>query len=272
MTAAHDQYAMGRTRREYARLARQGEIMKPMTRRLFTEAGIQPGMRVLDLGSGAGDVCMLLAELVGPSGKVIGLDLDDQALQHARERATAAGFTNITFTHSDFTHYVPDAPLDAIVGRLVLMYQADPAEALSKLTHHLRPGGIVAFIEPWFQSPPGPDSTIKKSITCVVETLRRSGAHVDLGPRIHRVFQSAGLPLPNMRFEAVMDPRPDSPIYDYIAETVANILPKAIEYGIPGATEIDVTTIASAIRAEMNAVGYAMLTSPMICAWCVKTA
>ncbi len=272
MTAAHDQYALGRTQQEYSRLARQGEIMKPMTRRLFTEAGIQPGMRVLDLGSGAGDVCMLLAELVGPSGKVIGLDLDDQALQHAHERAAAAGFNNITFTHSDFTHYVPDVPLDAIVGRLVLMYQVDPAEALSKLTRHLRPGGIVAFIEPWFQSPPGPDSTIKKSISCVVETLRRSGAHVDLGPRIHRVFESAGLPLPTMRFEAVMDPRPDSPIYDYIAETVANILPKAIEYGIPGASEIDVASISARLRAEMSTVGYAMLTSPMICAWCVKTA
>jgi ubiquinone/menaquinone biosynthesis C-methylase UbiE len=271
MTAAHDQYAMGRTQREYARLARQAEIMKPMTRRLFTEAGIQPGMRVLDLGSGAGDVCMLLAEMVGPTGTVIGLDLDDQALLHARERATAGGFTNITFTHSDFTHYVPEAPLDAIVGRLVLMYQADPAAALSKLTQYLRPGGIVAFVEPWFQSPPGPDSTIKKSIACVVETLRRSGAHVDLGPRMHRVFQSAGLPLPNMRFEAVMDPRPDSPIYDYVADTVANVLPKAIEYGIPGASEIDVSSLASLVRAEMNIVGYAMLTSPMVCVWCVRT-
>jgi ubiquinone/menaquinone biosynthesis C-methylase UbiE len=270
MTAAHDQYAMGRTFQEYARLARQAEIMKPMTRRLFTEAGVQPGMTVLDLGSGAGDVCLLLAEMVGPTGKVIGLDLDDQGLQHARERAAAAGLTNITFTHSDFTHYIPDAPLDAIVGRLVLMYQADPAEALGKLTQYLRPGGAVAFIEPWFASPPGPDSTIKKSIACIVETLRRSGAHVDLGPRLHRVFQTAGLPLPNMRYEAVMDPRPDSPLFSFIADTVTNILPKAIEYGIPGAAEIDPATIAPRIAAEMNHVGYAMLAAPMVSAWCVK--
>ncbi len=155
MSAAHEQYALGRSPQEYARLARQAEIMKPMTRRLFAEAGVQPGMRVVDLGSGAGDVCMLLAEMVGLSGTVIGLDLDKDALLHARERAAAAGFANITFAHSDFAHYVPDAPLDAIVGRLVLMYQADPAAALAKLTPYLRPGGVVAFIEPWFQPPPG---------------------------------------------------------------------------------------------------------------------
>ena len=66
MSAAHDQYALGRSPQEYARLARQAEIMKPMTRRLFADAGILPGMTVLDLGSGAGDVAMLLAEMLGP--------------------------------------------------------------------------------------------------------------------------------------------------------------------------------------------------------------
>jgi tRNA A58 N-methylase Trm61 len=106
MSTSHEQYALGRSPAEYARLARQAEIMKPMTRRLFAEAGVQPGMRVVDLGSGAGHVCMLLAEMVGLSGTVIGLDLDKDALLHARERAAAAGFANITFAHSDFAHCV----------------------------------------------------------------------------------------------------------------------------------------------------------------------
>ena len=270
MNTAPEHYALGRSRKEYERLARQAEFMKPTTRRLFADAGIQPGMRVVDLGSGAGDVCMLLAEMVGPAGKVIGLDHDPDAVVHARERVAAAGFSNITFADSDFAHYVPDAPLDAIVGRFVLMYQADPAAALAKLAGHLRAAGVVAFMEPWFQSPSGPDSTIKKTITCIVETLRRSGAHVDLGPRLHRVFQAAGLPLPQMRYEAVMDPRPDSPLYEFVADTVANLLPKAIEYGIPGADGLDVASIPSRIRMEMNAIGYAMLSSPMVCAWCTK--
>jgi tRNA A58 N-methylase Trm61 len=119
MSALQEQYALGRSPQEYARLARQAEILKPMTRRLFAEAGIEPGMRVLDLGSGAGDIYMLLTEMVGSGGSIIGLDIDQDALLHAQERVTAAGLSNITFVHSDFAHYVPKAPVDAIVGSLV---------------------------------------------------------------------------------------------------------------------------------------------------------
>ena len=275
MSASTDQYALGRSPQEYARLARQAEIMKPLTRRLFAEAGIQPGMRVLDLGSGAGDVCLLLAEMVGPEGSVIGLDLDAEAIAHARERVTVAGFGNITFACSDFAKYIPDsstsgALLDALVGRLVLMYQSDPAAALRAVAAHVRPGGVVAFVEPWFQVPGGPESTVKNAVACIVETLRRSGAHIDLGPRLHRVFQAAGLPAPNMRFEGLMDPREDSPLFEYLADTTASLLPKAIEYGIPGAAELDVAAIAGGVRAEMNAVGYAMVAAPMVYAWCRK--
>jgi ubiquinone/menaquinone biosynthesis C-methylase UbiE len=270
MSAPHDQYALGRSPQEYARLARQAEILEPMTRRLFAEAGIEPGMRVVDLGSGAGDICLLLAEMVGLDGSVTGLDLDQDALVHAQKRVAAAGVSNITFVHSDFTHYIPDVPVDAIVGRLVLMYQEDPAAALTKLTKHLRPGGVVAFIEPLFQSPSGPDSTAKTAVTMIVETLRRSGAHVELGPRLHRVFQAAGLPLPSMRFEVVVDPREDSPLYDYIAATAAHLLPKAIEYGVPGAEDLDVSSIAERMRLEMKAAGYAVMGTPVVCAWCAK--
>ena len=272
MVSAHDQYALGRSPKEYSRLARQAEIMKPMTLRLFSEAGIRPGMNVLDLGSGAGDVAMLLAEMVGPRGSVIGLDLDHGATLHAQERTIAAQFHNIAFMHSDFAHYRPDAPLDAIVGRLVLMYQQDPAAALAPLIKYLVPGGIVAFIEPWFQPPAGPDSTVKTVGTCIIETLRRSGVHVDLGPRLHRVFQATGLPLPSMRFEAVMDPRDDSPLYQYIADTIERLLPKALEYEIPGTDELDIASIPDRIRADFNVVGYAALVAPMVCAWCKKPA
>jgi len=268
MSAAHDDYALGRSAHEYARLARQAELMKPMTQRLFLDAGIRPGMTVLDLGSGAGDVAMLLAEIVGSEGRVVGLDLDHDAMLHARERAIEARFHQVHFVHSDFAHYVPDAPLDAIVGRLVLMYQADPGAALAQVTKHLRPGGAVAFIEPMFQVPPGPDSITKTTVTCLTETLRRSGAHIDLGRRLHRVFQAAGLPVPKMRLEGVVDGHDDSPLYQYVADTFASLQPKALEYGIPGADKLDIPSLPGLIRAEMNAVGYAMIVATVVCAWC----
>jgi SAM-dependent methyltransferase len=192
-------------------------------------------------------------------------------LAHARKRLSAAGVSNVTFVHSDFTDYAPNAPVDAIVGRLVLMYQEDPAAALTKLTPHLRPGGVVAFLEPWFQGPWGSDTSTKAAVICI-ETLRRSGAHTDLGPRLHRVFQTAGLPLPNMRPEMVLDPRQDSPLYDYLADTAAQLLPRAIEYGIPGADGLDVASLAGRVRAEMDAVGNAMPGPTLVAAWCSKAA
>ena len=169
MTAVNTEYALGRSPQEYARLARQAEIFRPMTRRLFEEAGISTGMRVLDLGSGAGDVCMLVAEMVGQSGAVIGLDVDAEACAHARERLGKARLGNIEFVTSDFASYQPSAPVDAVVGRLVLMYQKDPAAALASVVRHLRPGGAVAFIEPLFMPPAGPDSALKRAATVLIE-------------------------------------------------------------------------------------------------------
>ena len=65
-------YALGNTDAEHDRLIRQAAYLAPVTERLFREAGIGPGHRVLELGSGVGDVAMLVAGLVGPTGQVIG--------------------------------------------------------------------------------------------------------------------------------------------------------------------------------------------------------
>jgi hypothetical protein len=272
MSPSKTEYPLGRSPHEYERLALQSEFLAPITRRAFEDAEIAAGMRVLDLGSGAGDVCLLLGEMVGPTGEVIGLDVDGDAVEHARRRAAGAGLANITFHQSDFTHYVPAAPLDAIVGRLVLLYQADPVAPLAALLRHLRPGGIVAFQETWMMAAPGPDSLSKRVGNCIVETMRRSGAHLDLGPRLHSVFSAAGLPQPQMRMEITMDGRDDSRLYGYLAATLASLLPKAVEYGIVAAGDFDLDSLPGQLSAERRATGYAMMALPLISAWCRKPA
>jgi SAM-dependent methyltransferase len=262
------EYVLGNSQHEYNRLVRQAAFLKPMTRRVFQEAGIQSGMRVLDLGSGSGDVCMLLAEMVGPTGCVIGLEQDAGAVHFAETRTAVARHRNIMFVHSEFSLYVPEAPLDAIVGRSVLLYQPDPVAAIAAVTKHLRPGGIVAFLEPWLAVPQGPANPALRVLTCIVETMRRSGAHIDLGPRLHKVFASAGLPRPTMRFEAVMDAQDESPLYELIADSFVSLLPKAIEYGLVTPEEIDVESIPALLRATMNAAGYAAMSLPTVSAWC----
>ena len=104
-------YVLDSIETEHLRLVRQARLLEPLTERLFQEAGIEHGMRVLDLGCGMGDVSMLAARLVGPSGRVVGVDRDAFVLANASQRAEAAGFENIRFLHSDVADLPPSQPL-----------------------------------------------------------------------------------------------------------------------------------------------------------------
>ena len=73
-----------------------------------------------------------------------------------------------------------------------------------------------------------------------------------------------------MRFEAVMEPRDESPLYQYVADTIESLLPKALEYEIPGTAELDIASIPDRLPADLNGVGYAALVSPVVCGWCKK--
>jgi 2-polyprenyl-3-methyl-5-hydroxy-6-metoxy-1,4-benzoquinol methylase len=80
-------YVLGHSEREIDRLIAQAGFIEPITRRFFVEAGIAPGMTILDVGCGVGDVAFLAAELVGPSGEVVGIDrLHRRSLSLGAER------------------------------------------------------------------------------------------------------------------------------------------------------------------------------------------
>src|SRR3989449_9735049 len=90
-------YALGGTSAEHERLIRQAARLAPFTERFFRDAGIGPGQRVLDIGSGVGDVAMLAAKLVGPSGEVVGVERDAGAIDRAKPRDAEGGLYNVRF-------------------------------------------------------------------------------------------------------------------------------------------------------------------------------
>jgi SAM-dependent methyltransferase len=94
-------YALGSTDAERERLIRQAARFGPFTERLFREAGIGPGQRVLDLSSGVGNVAMLAARLVGPSGEVVGIERDTRSIARAKDRIAEAGVSNVSFIELD---------------------------------------------------------------------------------------------------------------------------------------------------------------------------
>ena len=126
-------YAFAGRAHEQRRLASQAEEFEPLTERLFRAAGLVPGMRVLDLGSGAGDVAILAARLVAREGEVVGVERV-RPRWHRLRPALQSGTSNVRFIQGDAQTLdgVADA-FDAAVGRLVLMYLPDPAAALRRV-------------------------------------------------------------------------------------------------------------------------------------------
>jgi ubiquinone/menaquinone biosynthesis C-methylase UbiE len=131
-------YALGSTDAEHERLIRQAALLAPLTERFFREASIGPGQRILDLGSGVGDVAMLASRLVGPSGEVVGVERDTRSIARARLRVAEAGLRNVSFTQSDVSELSDDKPFDALVGRFILQFLPDPVAALRSLSQLAR--------------------------------------------------------------------------------------------------------------------------------------
>src|SRR5215470_1394645 len=139
-TAASD-YVMGHTDRERRRLSAQAAILAPITEQLLRRAGVGSGMRLVDFGCGVGDVSMIAARLVGTSGQVTGIDIDEAALSIAKQRALEYELPNISFLQTNALEFRPDTPVDATVGRHILIHTAEPAALLKKSYSVLKPGG-----------------------------------------------------------------------------------------------------------------------------------
>jgi len=230
-------YVLGRTREEYARLALQARIIRPYTARFFRAAGLAPGMRVLDLGSGVGDVAMLAAELVGPEGHVHGIDLDATVLEHARSRASDHGFEScVTFEASAIDEYTPAERFDALVGRYVLLYLPDAAATIRRLLRSVNPGGVVVFHDVDFsESQPSypPCPLWDEGCRLVREAFERAGTPLTFGRKLGDTFVRAGLPFPVICSEGVVGGGRGSLLYGWLATVIASLAPRLDHLGLP---------------------------------------
>jgi SAM-dependent methyltransferase len=265
-------YALERSREEYERLTRQAALFREMTQRFFQAAGLAPGMRVLDVGTGAGDVAFLAAELVGPEGGVVGVDVDGAALVTARARAELLGMRNVRFVEGDATTATHGDDFDAAVGRLVLMYLQDPAQALSAIAARVRSGGPIAFqeldLDPGIDARSFPGGTLwDETGQLVIKTFVRAGAHVRMGRQLHGAFLAAGLAAPAMCEEALVGGGPDFAAYAWLAGVVDSLAPLMQRHGIATAEELGLDTLAERIRDDAVAGRAVVWTPPLIGAY-----
>jgi ubiquinone/menaquinone biosynthesis C-methylase UbiE len=271
---ASEAYAMGRTEAETERLIRQSGFYAPFTRRLFERAGLGPGMMVLDVGTGAGDIALIAAEMVGASGSVVGVDRNPEVLETARARALTAGLSNATFVEGDAGALDLDGGFDAAVGRLVLMHQPDPAKTLRSVAAEVRSGGIVAFQEynvttrSMVAFPPTP--LWEEALGWIATALERAGVNTEMGFKLRSAFVEAGLPEPRMELNAPVGGGPLWGGYEFAAGTVRTLLPLLERFGIATAEEVGVETLAERLREEMVASGGVGKPPEMVSAWTPK--
>jgi len=275
-TQANLTYALGYSAEETARLEKQAQLWNASTRRLFEEAGIGAGMKVLDIGSGAGDVALLAADLVGPSGTVVGVDSDPAVLATAQERVRTAGVTNVSFIPADLHSLDLGADFDAVVGRLILLHMENPVETLRAVVRHVRSGGTVAFQEidmshgP-FDIPPSP--LHQQCWDWVVRSFGHAGIDLGMGLKLHRVFLDAGLPEPQMHLYAPIGAGPNWTGYDYMARGFSAALQMAEEHGLATTDEVaafDVATFATRLRDEVVGQRGMIMMAPYVGAWARK--
>ena len=263
-------YVLGHSEHEVERLKTQARLIGPITERFFRAAGVAPGMRVLDVGSGAGDVAFLASDIVGADGVVVGVDRVPAAVQVARARAAARVLQNVSFLEGDPTELSFDQPFDAVVGRYVLQFQREPAVMLRQLATKVRRGGLVVFHEiDWgglSSFPPVP--TYDQCSRWVADAMRMHGTETRMGSRLHATFVAAGLPAPTLRLEALVVAGSESmPLLQMFKELIATLLPEIERFGVATANEVGVETLVERISKESNASSSVLFGHYQVAAW-----
>lgn len=221
------------------------------TTRLLVEGGIGPGMRVLDAGCGSGDVSMLLARLVEADGAVVGIDQSAEALALAGQRECPKGGAQPEFICADL-HALPASLglFDAIVGRRVLMYQADAVAVLRGLSRHLLPGAPMLFQEHDSSLTPAnrePFALHRKAQHWLQQMLACEGADLHIGFNLHRLFSDAGLVVEDLRAECLVQ-TPEQPYP--LGEIIRSCLPRIIAHGVATARQVGIDTLQARLDAE----------------------
>jgi ubiquinone/menaquinone biosynthesis C-methylase UbiE len=244
-------YVLGNSIAELGRLQRQAVRFERVTERLFCEAGIGPGQRVMDLGAGVGDVSLLLARLVGPSGEIVGVERDPQTIAYARERATVANASNVRFIECGVEDIPEPGPFDAVVGRFILHHLPDPLTVIRSVVGLVRPGGVVAFQEPW----PSPVQALLEPLplwsavaSVIRQTITGGGANPEASLALFDMFQDAGLSDPKIWQEITMGRNPEDA--SWYVDTLRSLLPRTTALNLPLDELGDLATLADRLEIE----------------------
>jgi SAM-dependent methyltransferase len=265
---AHE-YELGHSDWELKRLETQAKLVNPFTRQYFRDAGIEAGMRVLEVGSGGGDTALLAADIVGDQGEVVGIDRSPVAVAAAQLRMERLGRRNVAFRVGAPEDVAFERPFDAVVGRYVLMFNADPVAMVRAAATHVRRGGVVVFHEPdWrgFDSDP-PAPIYDRCCHWIIRLFEAVGSNVR-ARNLYGTFIKAGLPPPTMG-QCAMIGGAASPLsgLDLIADLVVTMAAVMEEHGIIEPGDVDRATVKQRMLEEAAQLGSVVVGRSEVGAW-----
>ena len=195
-------YILGTDEEELKRLQTQHNVWRSETIKGWSLAEFKLGDVILDLGSGPGYCTKELAEIVGPSGKVLGVDRSQSFINHL-EWEKDKGNLNIEPILSTFDDLELDSEsLDRIYCRWALAWIPNPKEILHKLKYFLKPGGEMVIHEYYFWTshrtqPEKP--ALKKAIDTALQSFKDSDSEIDVGKYLHGWLHELGMGIVNHR-------------------------------------------------------------------------
>jgi ubiquinone/menaquinone biosynthesis C-methylase UbiE len=262
-------YSLGHTESEIERLDAQAASIAAATELLISRAGVGPGMRVLDLGTGLGHVAFQLAELVGPTGGVVGIDQAAALLEIAEQRRATARVQNLEFVEADVRTFHDAAEFDAIVGRLILFHLQAPVEVLRHHAAALRPGGLAVVVD--FDvgtvraEPPLP--LVDMAADWVMRAFRHAGANPIVGSQLGLLLREAGLTgIHTFGTQAYL--APDDPHGSALLSGVVNSLaPAIVSAGIATREQLGLDTLHERLDDAIRTSGAVVLPPAVVGAW-----
>jgi SAM-dependent methyltransferase len=271
-------YSLGHSDGELRRLELQGSLLAPTTERILRAAGLKKGVRVLDIGTGVGDVAMIAARLVGPSGRVLGIDSAPIVLDRARQRAKSANLTQIDYEALSLHDFHHAELFDFVISRNTIGHNKDRVDFLRRAGKLVRHKGTIAIMEvalpepnppksptgyPWSDpSAPLYDEIMDLCMTAFV----LAGGRASTGSHLVRLFHEAQLGEPTLIRD---DPTcgPTSPMVEVACLMLVSLLPILEMHGVTSAAKIDLDTLQERVQKTVSETHSQLRQANIVGAW-----
>lgn len=241
VAAREPEYILGTDQQESARLRLQHRLWSAAAHVAWERARIRPGMCVLDVGCGPGHAALELAEIVGSSGRVIGIDESPAFLKQLHDQAVARRLTNVDRILGDVQDLgrdpaklgVPASSIDFAYARWVLCFVPDPAAVISGVARAMRPGARLV-IQDYFNyesmTIAPKNEAFSRVIRAVGASWRSRGGDPDVVGRIPAMLASVGLELEHLGVHQRVA-RPGETMWEWPDSFWRSFVPRLVEAG-----------------------------------------